>query len=304
VTTAIDHHPVFADFPPVEVPTTDAFIQESFLGTVRRKAICELPYEGETRDGEVAKHPSFDEEYYEWIDLLETVRSARDSYTFVELGAGFGRWSVRAALAAQRRGLHVRVVAAEPEHSHFTWMEEHFRVNGLDPADHVLIEAAVSGVDGIVAFTVAAGDQELSDLGPSRWYGQSIERRHRFKHLLRRGLGHLEPSRKVKWVLEDVPAVSLPTVLDECGVVDLVDLDVQGAELTILAAHIGRATEQIKRIHVGTHSRAIETGLRQLMPTSGWVCVADWPGETTNVTPFGTSEFGDGVQSWVNPHLS
>ena len=36
--------------------------------------------------------PPIDEEYFEWVDLLESVRDARGAYTMMELGAGYGRW--------------------------------------------------------------------------------------------------------------------------------------------------------------------------------------------------------------------
>jgi hypothetical protein len=84
----------------------------------------------------------------------------------------------------------------------------------------------------------------------------------------------------------------------------MADLDVQGAELTVIASHIGRANDQIKRLHIGTHSDAIEEGLRELLAAHGWERLADWPGGNENRTPFGTSVFGDGVQSWVNPRLA
>ena len=40
--------------------------------------------------------PSVGEEYFEWIDLLESVLAADDKFTMVELGAGWGRWLVDA----------------------------------------------------------------------------------------------------------------------------------------------------------------------------------------------------------------
>lgn len=35
--------------------------------------------------------PAFDEEYFEWIDLLEAVTEATGEFTMIELGAGWGR---------------------------------------------------------------------------------------------------------------------------------------------------------------------------------------------------------------------
>jgi len=82
------------------------------------------------------------------------------------------------------------------------------------------------------------------------------------------------------------------------------DLDLQGAELKVLEAGIGRVNDRIRRLHIGTHSTAIEAGLRRLMAANAWECLADWPGRRTNETPFGAIQFGDGVQTWLNPRLA
>src|SRR5260370_35145422 len=49
-------------------------------------------------------YPAFDEEYFEWIDLLESVVAASGSYTMIDLGAGYGRWGVRAAPSLESHG--------------------------------------------------------------------------------------------------------------------------------------------------------------------------------------------------------
>ena len=56
--------------------------------------------------------PPVDEEYFEWIDLLESVQAAGGSYTMLELGAGYGRWGVRAGLAARRKGFRMSTLSS------------------------------------------------------------------------------------------------------------------------------------------------------------------------------------------------
>lgn len=72
-------------------------------------------------------YPPFDEEYFEWIDLLEAVAAAKDRFTMLELGAGFGRWTARAAAAAKQRDLSYSLIAVEAEPTHFDWMREFTR---------------------------------------------------------------------------------------------------------------------------------------------------------------------------------
>jgi FkbM family methyltransferase len=295
----MDHHEVFREFRPQRPEIPDGCVQDSFLGTVRRDYVLQIDGYSD-QDQDFGDYPRFDEEYYEWIDLLESVGAADGSYTFMELGAGFGRWAIRAGFAAvQRGGLDVKLVAAEPEHTHYLWMEDHFILNGFKPQDHWLIESVVNDVGGTVSFTIA--DESVSSQ-PDKWYGQAMVGGWRVA--ARKAVGALSPKRAPRWNVAKVPAMSLTTVLEKCELVDLADLDVQGAELIILEAGIARVNSQIRRLHLGTHSTAIEVGLRKLMSTNRWECLADWPGRQANETPYGTSDFGDGAQTWLNPRLT
>ena len=90
------------------------------------------------------------EEYFEWIDLLRAVAEPRDSFTMLELGAGWGRWLVDAWSAlrlSNKENLAIKLIGVEAEPQHFVWMQQHFRSNGLDPYQHRLIEAAVMARD-------------------------------------------------------------------------------------------------------------------------------------------------------------
>ena len=221
-----------------------------------------------------AAFPAFDEEYFEWINVLESVDQARGSYTIVELGAGYGRWSVRAALAAVERGLTpVHLVAVEAEPTHFEWLKLHFADNGLDPSHHALIHAAVSDADGETFFYVG---------NPAEWYGQCITSAN---------TGY------------KVPKIALRSVLDPLGLIDLIDLDIQGEELKCCSSAIDLVDAKVKRLYIGTHSPEIETGLRTLLNGHGWKCLADYGLAQANETPYGTIQFQDGVQSWVNPRF-
>lgn len=139
--TITQHHRVFYEFVPFSGPAQKGYevdflgckIRHAFWPTTMRTGIPQTSY------------PSLDEGYFEWIDLLESVVSAKRSYTMIELGAGFGRWLVRAAQAIrQHSGLAFHLIAVEAEPTHFEWIPLHFRDNDVDPADRVLIHAAVT----------------------------------------------------------------------------------------------------------------------------------------------------------------
>src|SRR5215472_16283080 len=99
-------------------------------------------------------YPPVNKDYLEWIDVLESVVEAHDSYTMVELGAGFGRWVVRAAFAVNqyRPGMRCRLVAVEAEPLTNRWIDLHFEENGVDPGAHRLIHAASSDKSGRSCF--------------------------------------------------------------------------------------------------------------------------------------------------------
>ena len=250
-------------------------------------------------------YPAFNEEYFEWIDLLESVVATRNSYTMIELGAGTGRWAVRAASAVRHYNpnLSFRLIAVEAEPTHFEWMQLHFTDNGIDPNRHSLVHAALSDTPGEVSFYVGT---ERGDIAPDAWYGQKltkdyevdilVEQAHYGKYQVRR---HASGARSIT-----VPAITLVSILDGLDYVDLIDSDIQGAELSVIRSSIDELDAKVKRLHIGTHGREIENELRQLLASHGWRCLADYPCFSLEETPWGPIEFQDGVQSWVNPSLT
>ena len=222
-------------------------------------------------------YPSADHEYFEWIAVLEAVLSARDSFSMIDLGAGWGRWGVNAAVALSHCGaLPFTCIEVEAEPTHFRWMAQHIADNHLNPENFRLIESAVASIDGSISFQV--GDTKRGS--PANWYGQSI------------GGDHV------------VKAVSLNTLLQPLTVVDLVDLDIQGAEMEVLSSSADELDEKVKRVHVSTHGPQIEEGLRSLFSRLGWTSIDLYPGSSTLETPWGRICQTDGIQTWANPTFS
>jgi hypothetical protein len=144
------HHPVFGRFTCWEgdVP---AGASANWLGVITSPpyANWHLPEAERNLDGGFERPglPDLDdEEYPEWIDLLEAAAAAGEQFTMVELGAGWGRWLVNAVFAY--RQLHpdgtLRLVGVEAEPTHFRGLTQHRQTNGIDLADADLIEAAVA----------------------------------------------------------------------------------------------------------------------------------------------------------------
>ena len=253
--------------------------------------------------------PSFSEDFYDWLDLLESVADGKDPYVFVELGAGFGRWAVHAAHLCRAVGRPLgRLTACEAEPTHYRWMLTHFRDNDVDPANHRLIEAAVAGSRGTIPFYAGAA---------SSWYGQSIAQnvidfgvkpRTGIAGLLRRLLSREKPQERV----DMIPAIVMEDVLKETPKVHFMHIDIQGAEFDALEHSMDLLDRCVKRVHVGTHSptteatrgRDMDKLVGDLFVAHGWrPKVTVRSGETKSVHGH-IITFVDGVQVWMNPAFS
>ena len=237
-------------------------------------------------DGEALENlPLAGEDLFEWLDLFQALEKAREIFTMVELGAGCGRWLVAAA-TAMRRGanLPVRLIGVEAEHGHFGMMRQHFLDNEIDPDHHMLIEAAVTEKDGPVYFVQGRSEE---------WRGQAILPSPDY------GFGDWPGA----WVAT-APGISLRTVLDDVDLVDLVDMDVQGAEAAVVRGSQKTLTDKVKRVHIGTHNAAAEGELSELFSAMRWECRNRYRCHSTVMTQFGEISFQDGIQTWINPKLS
>lgn len=296
------HHPVFASFPPFSGSIPIEF-DVDYIGTRTRYDF--LPYAPHRNRPEVTQLlPNFDEEYFEWIDLLTAIQNAGDHFTFLELGAGFGRWAARAALAARRHGLSFTLGLAEAEPKHLDWIPQHVSDNGI-PLDQVRIHPqAVSNENGTALFQIAGSDG-LDDTTAKSWYGQQLAARHD-RHLTKTDrfyhgypvLTLLSGSKAIEVQKQDICAI-----LAQYATIDLLDMDVQGEEAKIVRAGINHLNQQVKRLHIGTHGRDIESELRKTLSRQDWQLVHDYPCFSHTRTPYGRIKFTDGVQSWVNPRL-
>jgi FkbM family methyltransferase len=300
------HDPVFQHFPPFVGDVATDFLVD-FLGCRIRESI--MP-------SEFAKHrvtltvqtswPAFDEEYYEFVDLLEAVLAADESFTMLEFGAGFARWAVYGALAARSRGMkHIRLGVVEPEPMHLDFMRTFLADNGIPEEIVDVYPGTISEEAGKTLFLVKKHVSITTD-HPREWYGQAkapgswrptgvLSNGYFGRDLLvyPNGEGAIE-----------VEQFASGKLLKKYPKIDLIDLDVQGEEFAVLYGAIDVLNKNTKRLHVGTHGTEIEANLREMLTANRWTCLRDYECGKVCKTPVGEIEFQDGIQSWINPRLA
>jgi FkbM family methyltransferase len=300
------HHPVFYELDPFRGEIPPDFL-EDYVGTRVRYAF--LQHKPPVRTGlhTYSDYPVMDEEYFEWIDILESVMNAGEQYVMIELGAGYGRWSARAAIAARRKGISaitLRPVEADPHHAQN--LRQHFLDNGLKESEFDIVQAVVGAEESEVEFYIETSRHD--DAGEEIiWYGQSKAQEH--EEVARETKNKSYGGQPVLVYASGhqairIPQLPLSQILEGLGVVDLLDLDIQGEEWNVLSSSVELLNSQVKRIHIGTHGHELEISIRALLAQEGWICLADYPCHGTHSTPYGEIDFVDGVQSWLNPRFS
>lgn len=296
---------LFARFRPYEGPSTPGSTVFDFLGSTVRHEFVAQRFSTVDPPFVSTAYPALNEDIIAWVDILQAVTAATDSFTMVELGAGYGLWSIRAGKAfRQINSGKCTLIAIEAEPVHYQWLQTHFQDNGFDTAEHRLIHAAISSQPGTALFFI--GSPEGDEFTPKNWYGQRIKREGEGTG---RPTGQFYEGRPVLvlengWRCIELPVVTLETVLQGAGSIDFVHVDLQGQELDVIGSGIDVLDRQVRHIHIGTHSAEIEEHLRTIFRSRGWHACFDYPGHGRRSTPYGEIEFEDGVQAWRNPRFS
>jgi len=282
---------IFKDLHVYDGPGAPGFLTD-FLGVRTSVAFVEHL---SARDGAVEGLPlpfgNWHGDICEWIGSMKAVMAAKDRLIVYELGAGWAPWLVACAFTARQKGItNVRLTGVEGSRHHFEMMEQHFRTNNLDPANHRLLHAIAGAQDGEAEFPVLPN--------PSLDWGAAASFSPRNKtsdsHIDYRGHRFAE--------VERVPVYALSTLLSEDDRVDLVHIDIQGHEAEVVAGSIDAVTSKVKRMIVGTHSRALETQVADLLAPRGWLLELDSACRMT-VQDGQVLYPVDGAQIWVNPAL-
>lgn len=218
----------------------------------------------------------------EWIGTLRSALEAKEKFVVVELGAGWAPWLVSSAFAAKRRGItNIKLIGVEGSAEHVEFMRRHFKDNDIDPNAHQILHAVVGAKDGIARFPKL--------LNPSGHYGANAD----FA-----GQGSDKDPGLGAW--EEIKSISIKTLLKDVDFVDLMHIDIQGAETDVVRAAVPTLNDKVRRLVIGTHSRHIEADLLEILSTAGWFLEAE---KSCILTQHGDARLTlmiDGEQVWRN----
>jgi hypothetical protein len=269
---------------------------------------------------ETTQRPSlatWGEGFLELADWLLAARDARGYFVGVSLGAAYGAQLVLASKAlAAINPLRYRLVGVEPVPENCAWIRDHMALNGIDPEEHWIVQAALGPDNEPVLFPVGApgsGRTGCTDTNAAlsrRTYAALICARGSAEQALENilsynstGLGY-DLGAGFEGEVKFVSAVTLHDVLMPFDQVDLLEADIQHAEINVFPPFIDVLNRKVRRVHIGTHGREAHELLLALFSGAGWEIVFDYAPDTRHVTELGPLELIDGVLSARNPALA
>ncbi|WHZ37733.1 class I SAM-dependent methyltransferase [Sagittula sp. MA-2] len=268
---------------PAERPSPAPGTVTNFLGLKVPVAVCPAVLEPLAGTVEGLPDPgNWHADIAEWAAALRAVEAAEGRFTVVELGCGWGCWLMNTGLAARRRGLELTLVGVEGDAGHLVQAEAALALNGFRPEDWRLVHGIAAARPGKAIFPGA---------GAAGWGGAAVFDPDAAT------LARAEADPKVQ-VLDCYPLEELAGGRR----IDLLHIDIQGAETAFVAGNADALDRQVRRVLIGTHSRTIEGALEAHFLGRGWRMEIDRPA----IAPLrgGRPVVAiDGVQMWSNPAL-
>jgi FkbM family methyltransferase len=221
----------------------------------------------------------------EWASCLRALDLSGDRFVMLELGCGWGCWMNNLGVAAKAAGKKIRLFGIEADQEHFSYAQLALSDNGITQNEYVLTHG-IAGKSGSVALfpKVESG---------INWGGAAIFNPSRTE--LR------DADKSGRYVR--VPIVDIAALIRAEKTVDLLHVDIQGAELDLLTEIFDLLCGKVRYVFIGTHSKQIEGGLFDLFTSRG-----AWKLEMERAAIFRLTDgrpvvTGDGVQAWRNSSL-
>ena len=224
----------------------------------------------------------------EWAGALRSVALAaergQETYRIIEAGCGWGCWITNMGVAARARGLGVDLIGIEGDAYHLASAAKTLALNGFSPDQFALHHGVAGPRPGKAIFPV-------HDKDGTNWGAEPVF--YPDAPTLAKATGR-----------KDVQILDCRTLTDlgRGQPVDLLHIDIQGAEVDFVTGNFDAITAHVKRVLIGTHSRIIEGQLCAHFLGHGWRLEMDRPVLAPLVDGRPVTQI-DGVHLWANPRF-
>jgi FkbM family methyltransferase len=226
-----------------------------------------------TRAGDFVAEP------IEYVGTIKAVEAGFGPFVMAELGAGLGTWCVNSGYLARKMGRGpIRLYAVEGSAARVENLMTNFTDNAFDPDQHFIHAAVVGDRDGYALFPQI---DVLGDWGSRALFSERAEPKPGY---------------------DIVQSISIPTLLRNEQLVDLIHFDIQGVEADAITASLAFLTARVRYMVVGTHGREIEYTLLRSLKGAGWVLENEQPAKIDRANG-GENLRADGTQVWRNPNI-
>jgi FkbM family methyltransferase len=194
-----------------------------------------------------------------FIDLIQSVPPGG---VFVSIGSAIGYYPI---LAKKLRS-DLQIHCFEPLPQHLRCIRENMHLNQISDEDFGVHQVAVSSCVGSASFIDSSYGSKLFE--PSAHDSLVVSVLKRLKLLVRR-----------KLIVKTIDLASMGDKVG-CAHVDLAQLDIQGAERSVLESYCGSSVAErvnIKAFLVGTHGESIHECCREMLKRAGYVILHDTP---------------------------
>ena len=261
------------------------------------------------------------DEFFENLFILECIKNAsskKEKFTFVELGAGYGRYSARVFKILEEKD--TKIIAVEADPFHFQMMLKHFKYNNINGPNVEIYNNIISNTDTFMNFYISSKDlKEISNETAKNWFGQSIvhdwEKKinpiiNFFKNIFFyiNNFYKVPFFKYIQFYQSDfssikVKAIKLEKLLQNEKKISLIDMDIQGEEINLVKSEIETLNKKVRAMYIATHSKKIEKQMIEFLEKKNWKLTFHLKGETLNKTKFGLIQCHDGVQIWENNNV-
>ena len=197
-----------------------------------------------------------------------------------------------------------------------SWIERHFRDNGLDPGDHWIVPLALSYNNDPVYFPIGSAGVGIQNCVATNGEDARVQyadllinsgrAEEALKNLLLRnttGIHKTHPGTDFATEIKSVSAGTLKDILGPFECVDYLESDIQQSEILVFPPFLGLLHKKVRRIHIGTHGRDVHRSLHELFKAAGWTVVFSYEPNSSQESELGPFTLNDGILTLRNPDL-